>query len=61
MGDPIPNAPERVWWWDYTYEAPSLAPMPGSLLPCGCHVREPDYESVLCGTHLAELNARSPR
>ena len=32
--------------------------MPGSLLPCGCHVRRPDYEAVLCADHLAELNGR---
>ncbi|KXO90957.1 hypothetical protein [Tsukamurella tyrosinosolvens] len=31
-------------------------PMPGSLLSCGCHVRRPDYEAVLCDEHLAELN-----
>lgn len=34
----------------------SRGPMPGSLLPCGCYVRRPDYEAVLCADHLVELN-----
>ncbi|MGL5824998.1 MAG: hypothetical protein ACRCYU_09310 [Nocardioides sp.] len=49
-------------WWDRTWEDGTEpewrfgAPMPGSLLPCGCHLRRPDYEAVLCPGHLNELN-----
>lgn len=60
ISERIENPPNHVPWWDYSFESPTLAPMPGSLLPCGCHVREPDYETVLCAAHLAELNSESP-
>lgn len=52
----IGNPLDRILWWDYTYETPTLEPMRGSLLPCGCHIRTPDYQAVLCPAHLAELN-----
>lgn len=32
------------------------APMPRTVLPCGCHIRRPDYEAILCAEHLADLN-----
>lgn len=50
-------------WWDTTWENETEpewrfgAPMPRSLLPCGCHLRRPDYEAILCERHLSELNA----
>jgi len=59
IGNP-PNVPPS--WWDMTYDAETEpewrfgAPMPRSELPCGCHLRRPDYEAVLCPEHLAELN-----
>lgn len=58
--DAVGNPSERVRWWDYTHEAPTLEPMAGTLLPCGCHIRTPDYEAVLCAEHLADLNAPIP-
>jgi hypothetical protein len=54
-------------WWDQTWEDETEpewrfgAPTPGSLLPCGCHLRRPDYEAVLCMAHLAELNGSDSR
>lgn len=45
-------------------EDPAWAPgaaLPGSMLPCGCHVRRPDYETILCAEHLAELNKGGTR
>lgn len=64
----IDNPPDVApSWWDRTWEADTEpewrfgAPMPGSLLPCGCHLRRPDYEAILCPEHLADLNAgRTP-
>lgn len=60
---PIQNPPATPpSWWDQTWEDEAEpewrfgAPMPGSLLPCGCHLRRPDYEAVLCEAHLAEVN-----
>lgn len=53
----IQNPSDHVWWWDYTWESPTLDPVRGTLLPCGCHLRSPDCEAVLCAEHLAELNA----
>jgi hypothetical protein len=35
--------------------------MPSSLLPCGCYLRRPDYEAILCPEHLAELNGGDRR
>lgn len=55
-----PNVPPPGW--DTTWESETEpewrfgAPMPSSLLPCGCYLRRPDYEAVLCVSHLAELN-----
>lgn len=53
---PIGNPSERVPWWDYTWESPTFDPVPGTVMPCGCHIRTPDYDAVLCPKHLAELN-----
>lgn len=50
--------------WDTTWESETEpewrfgAPAPSTLLPCGCHLRRPDYEAVLCTQDLAELNSR---
>ena len=63
IGNP-PNVAPRGW--DRTWESDTEpewrfgAPMPYSLLPCGCHLRRPDYEAVLCDEHLADLNAPTP-
>lgn len=35
-------------------------PMPKSVLPCGCHVRRPDYKAILCAPHAAEVAAAMP-
>lgn len=35
----------------------TTGPMPGSLLSCGCHIRRPDYATVLCAAHEAEVSA----
>lgn len=45
-------------WYDPTYEDPERykIPMPGTQLPCGCHLRNLDYEAVLCEAHLIEAN-----
>lgn len=52
--------PRPAWWPSPEFVTPDMeGPMPGSLMPCGCHVRRPDYEAVLCPGHLAELNARA--
>jgi hypothetical protein len=64
MSAPVTNpstTPPR--WYDATWEADTEpewrfgAPALGTLLPCGCHLRRPDYQAVLCADHLAELNA----
>lgn len=53
----IVNPPEVApWWFDMTWEQPDFAPLPRLLLPCGCHIRNTDYEPILCAEHLAELN-----
>lgn len=49
-------------WYDATWDAEQepewrlWAPVPGTVLPCGCHLRRPDLEAVLCEEHLAEMN-----
>jgi hypothetical protein len=49
--------PGPPWWPSPEWVTPDMeGPAPFSLLPCGCHLRRPDYEAVLCPTHLAELN-----
>lgn len=67
MSKPVANPPHvPPSWWDTAFEEDAQpewrfgAPMPGSLMPCGCHLRRPDYEAVLCVEHLAELNAHLP-
>lgn len=53
----IENPPEVApRWWDLRGDPPTFEPTPGTLLPCGCHLRRPDYEAVLCPEHLAEVN-----
>lgn len=52
----IGNSPDRVSWWDYTWEAPDLSPIPSTIQRCGCYIRNTDYEAVLCPEHLAALN-----
>lgn len=55
------NTPPRGW--DTTWESEMEpewrfgAPAPWTLQPCGCFLRRPDYEAVLCAAHLAELNS----
>lgn len=61
----VPN-PSNVppSWYDARWEDETEpewrfgAPAPSTLMPCGCHLRRPDYEAVLCEAHLAELNTR---
>lgn len=43
-------------WWDDTYEPFPGGPIRGTLLPCGCHLRQGDTQAILCDAHLAELN-----
>ncbi len=43
--------------------APEWAREPGGAmteLPCGCHIRRGDFETVLCDEHLDELNEQQP-
>lgn len=61
LGPPLPDEvqnPEPFTGWpEPNFVTPDMeGPMPGSLLGCGCHIRRPDYETVLCDEHLAELN-----
>lgn len=67
MSAPVLNpSPVPPPWYDATWEAETEpewrfgAPVPWSLLPCGCHLRRGDYEAILCPVHLAELNAGRP-
>lgn len=49
--------PGPVYWPEPEHVTPDMeGPAPSTLLPCGCHLRRPDYEAVLCDDHLAELN-----
>ena len=49
--------PGKAWWPSPRSVTPEMeGPYPWSLLPCGCHLRQPDFEAVLCNEHLAELN-----
>jgi len=41
-------------------EGMTTGPMPGSLLPCGCHIRRPDYVAALCAEHEAEAASPLP-
>jgi hypothetical protein len=43
-------------WFDSTYEEPVFDPLPGTVLPCGCHLRRIDFETALCPQHLIEVN-----
>lgn len=57
----IPNPPKPTWWdatWHEETEPEHRwdAVMPGSQLPCGCHIRRSDFEAILCSAHLAEIN-----
>lgn len=53
----IANPPEvPPAWWDTRYEMPTFAAISGSLMSCGCHLRQPDCEAILCVSHLGELN-----
>jgi len=52
------NNPAQVApaWFDTTYEQPTFDPLPGTVLPCGCHLRRIDFEAVLCPQHMIEVN-----
>lgn len=39
----------------------TVGPSPHLTHPCGCHIRRPDYEAILCNEHLAELNGGDDR
>lgn len=56
MSTKIKNPGPAYWpcpeWVTEEDEQPAI----GTLMPCGCHLRRPDYEAVLCEEHLAELN-----
>lgn len=53
----VNNLPyEAPSWFETTYEDPDFSPFPGTLLPCGCHLRRVDMETVLCEQHLIEVN-----
>lgn len=54
--------PTRPPYWPYPeYVTPDMeGPAPWSVMPCGCYLRRPDYEAVLCPEHLAELNDPAP-
>lgn len=57
MSERIEN-PGKAYWPYPEWVTPDMeGPSPHTLLPCGCHLRRPDYEAVLCDAHLAELNA----
>jgi hypothetical protein len=60
-GDLIENPGPVRWPWPLTDEdaAELGAPSPHLTHDCGCHLRRPDYEAVLCDEHLAELNRRT--
>jgi hypothetical protein len=51
-----PPAPK---WRDTRFEPFDDRPMPGTEQPCGCHLRNGDYEAILCAGHLGELNPRT--
>lgn len=54
---PITNPTTRPYWPSPAYVTPEMeGPYPSTLLPCGCYLRQPDFEAVLCSEHLAELN-----
>lgn len=55
----INNPVGKPAWFDDRYEPFTSAPLPGSLLPCGCYIRVADCESVLCRQHLIDANRRS--
>ncbi len=58
---PMTNPSPFRGWPSPEFVTPDMeGPMPWSLLPCGCHLRRPDYEAVLCNKHLAELNGERP-
>ena len=49
--------PGPVRWPYPDWVTPDMeGPAPSTVLPCGCHLRRPDYEAVLCEQHLAEMN-----
>lgn len=54
IANPVPAALPP--FLDPTDDPDMTGPTPGTLLPCGCHIRRPDYEAVLCTEHLGELN-----
>jgi hypothetical protein len=49
------DAPGKPDWFDETYESFPWIPAPGTLLPCGCHLRAGDFETILCPAHLEEI------
>lgn len=53
----INNPPEVApAWFDTRYEQMDFSPMPRTVLPCGCHLRNGDYQAILCPEHLIEAN-----
>jgi hypothetical protein len=52
------NNPDQVTpdWFNDRFGGVCFRLVPGTMLPCGCHVRRPDYETVLCDQHLVEVN-----
>lgn len=53
------NNPAQVAppWFDTRFEQPDFDPIPGTVLPCGCHLRKADTEAVLCPEHIIEANS----
>lgn len=45
---------------DVAVDGMTTGPMPGSLLPCGCHIRRPDYEAILCAEHVGDMGHPIP-
>lgn len=57
-----PKSTSPPWWYEDEDTEPEWrwgAPSPNLTLSCGCHLRRPDLEAVLCPEHLAELNGES--